>query len=255
MHHYARLCSLFLVAVLVYTVMVIAVSANALQVASTVTLQDDVEVVEGMVIVADEDSGTYAVSSVASDAQVFGVTAAEPSLVFVTEGNRTPVVTEGISLIRVVGSNGAINRGDLLVSSSIPGVAMLAEEGDPSVFAIALQTHQTQGDGEIGVVQAEIGSERARAAQAMLTGSAQEEEDSRAPSIVRGTIAAVLVVGALFFILYSFRSTMTQGVVSVGRNPKARRSIVTLSFANIGFAVLLCAIVVFIAIAILILPL
>jgi hypothetical protein len=41
MQPYARLCSLFLVSVLMYTVTVITVSASGLQVALTVTLKDD----------------------------------------------------------------------------------------------------------------------------------------------------------------------------------------------------------------------
>jgi len=67
-------------------------------------------------------------------------------------------------------------------------------------------------------------------------------------------IAVVLVIGGLFFILYSFRSTIKAGVVSVGRNPRARSSIVALAIGNLTFALILCAAVVFIAVAILILP-
>jgi hypothetical protein len=43
----------FLVSVLLYTVTVVVVSANGLQVTSTVTLQDYVEGIEGMVTVAE----------------------------------------------------------------------------------------------------------------------------------------------------------------------------------------------------------
>lgn len=238
---------------LVFGATALGVSAGALQIASTVTLEGSPEVTEGLVITAQDEDQTYTVSKNASDAQVFGVTAAKPSLVFTTEGHQVPVVTEGIAFVQVVTSNGVIQRGDLLVTSSTTGAAMRAGELDQHVFAIALETYENIG--EVGVIQAEVGVEGAQGVRAMQAVLSSEDTSSLTPSVVRGAVAVVLVVGALFFILYSFRSTITQGVVSVGRNPRAQRSIVTLSFANIAFALVLCAVVIFIAIAILILPL
>ena len=246
----------FILGVLLYFCMTSYVSASALQVASSVTLEDGVEVVEGMVVVGDDEAQTYGLSKSASDPQVFGVTAAKPSLVFVTDGHQVPVVTEGIALIRVSTSNGSIARGDVLTTASTVGVAMRAGEGEQNVFAIALEAY-AQEETEIGTIQAEIGVDRARAALALAedTVLTDQKESSIAPTLIRGVIATVLAVGGLFFVLYSFRSTIAHGVVSIGRNPRARKSIMTLSVANIIFAMLLCAVVLFIAVAVLILPL
>jgi hypothetical protein len=252
--------SLYIAAVLLYGAMVSFVSASGLQVATTVTLQGVTEVVEGMVVVGDDQTQTYGLSQSAAQAQVFGVTAAKPSLVFVTDGNQVPVVTEGIALVRVSGGNGDIARGDVLITASSTGVAMRAGKDDQQVFAIALEPYAA-GDA-VGVIQAQISAEAARAVVALAQRAAEleaeqaeEEVVSFAPSIARAVIATVLAVGGLFFVLYSFRSAIVHGVVSIGRNPRARRSIMTLSLANIIFAIVLCAVVIFVAVAVLILPL
>jgi hypothetical protein len=124
------------------------------------------------------------------------------------------------------------------------------------VFAIALEDYVPDATNETGFIQADVSVERAvLALEAKRQAEMSTEDESTSPvSIVRAVIAVVLVVGGLFFILYSFRSTIKAGVVSVGRNPRARSSIVALAIGNLTFALILCAVVVFIAVAILILP-
>ncbi len=227
--------------------------AETLPVATSVTIAGVNSVTEGMVVVAREAAGVYEISSMPSDAEVFGVTAQRPSLVFSQGDGEVPVVTSGIAYVQVQNTNGAIQRGDFLVTAAQPGVAMRAGDEDEHVFAIALEPFVSNDGSEKGVIQAEVGVERAKAAYA-LRQKAQTDTAQKTPSIIRGSIATLLVVGALFFVLYSFRAAFSQGIASVGRNPRAKRSIMTLSFANILFAVFLCAIVIFVAIAILVLP-
>lgn len=229
------------------------VSANTLQVAPTVTLENEGPVPEGSVVVSNEDTDTYQLSTTSVQEHVFGVTAMQPALVFSTGADQIPVVTEGTAFVQVTTSNGPIERGDLLVTSDYQGVAMRAGEFDDAVFAIALQAFTSE---EIGMILAEIGVDRAKemfAASLQAEVLPQVDEDSF--SFVRAGIATVLTIGALFFVLYSFRSTIAQGVVSIGRNPRARSSIMTLAFGNIIFALILFGIIVFIAIAVLVLPL
>lgn len=235
-----------------------SIFANSLPAAETVTLEGVRTVSEGTVVVANEDTGTYRVSSSADAATIYGVAVARPPVVYTTENNNVPVITEGIAFVRVTNSNGEIRRGDLLVSSGEEGVAMRASESDQHVFAIALEP-LVAGSG-VGVIQAEIGSDRAQTLRNLqreqaAAALAETEEDETSFSWVRAVIATMIIVGGLFFVLYSFRSTIAHGVVSVGRNPRAKRSILTLSVANIVFALVLCGVVVFIAVAILVLPL
>ena len=248
---------LVLFMLLLNTAAVSVVHADSLPAASTVSLVDVAQVAEGMVVVAVESTEAYTTSTVIDDPQVYGTIAALPPVVFATGENETPVITEGIAFVQVSDEGGEIKRGDLLVSSSQPGVAMRAGETHQNVFAIALESLE----GNVGVIQAEVGAQRAqllRSQQRELAAASVAKEEVIDPqkfSFIRGAVALVLVVGALGFLLYSFRLLLTHGVVSVGRNPRARGSIMTFSLANILFALILCAVVVFIAVAILVLPL
>lgn len=252
----AALWSLLLVSSFLGGLPVLA--SNTLQVAPTVRIESVTPVVEGSLIVYDETQQQYQQTITPHDARVFGVTAMSPALVFSTGVDEVPVVTEGITLVRVSAANGLIKRGDFLVSAPQLGVAMRAGDEHQYVFARALEDSVATADAT-GLIQAEVGVEWAQAALALERQHAAEAEalpsQQRTATFVRAALAITLVIGALFFILYSFRSTIAEGVVSVGRNPRARGSIITLAVGNIIFALVLCAVVVFIAVAILILPL
>ena len=222
----------------------------------------------GEVVIYDEEVNQYAVSQSARDPRVYGVTAVRPALVFAVGSGTVPVVTAGAANVRVSAENGPIKRGDLLVSSESAGVAMVAEVSDDAVFAIALESFgDTNTPGATGTIAVEVGVEQARMlqesrreiekqnAQNGTSSTSSAKEKATVISFVRAGLASVIAVGGLLFVLYSFRSTIAKGVVSIGRNPRARASILTLAVSNIIFALLLCAVVVFIAVGILILPL
>jgi len=242
--------------VCVLVVMPGQVLANAIQVSPTVSFLGADVVREGSVITVDSEQAQYSISARAHHDSVYGVTAAQPALVFQTGEQEVPVVTDGITYVQVSTAGGQISRGDFLVTAAAPGVARKATEDESYVFAIALEDYQTDAASQIGFIQADVSVERAELALEARRQAEMSAEDT-APdpiSIVRAVIAVVLVVGGLFFVLYSFRSTIKAGVVSVGRNPRARSSIVALTIGNLTFALVLCAVVVFIAVAILILP-
>jgi hypothetical protein len=176
--------------------------------------------------------------------------------VFQTGEQEVPVVTDGITYVQVSNEGGQISRGDFLVTAELAGVARKAADDESFVFAIALEDYQSDAANQIGFIQADVSVERAvLALEASRQAQMSTEDTAPDPiSIVRAVIAVVLVVGGLFFVLYSFRSNIKAGVVSVGRNPRARSSIVALTIGNLTFALVLCAVVVFIAVAILILP-
>jgi|GEM_PF-2540519 len=250
-----------LLVILASPVGVVWVEANSLDVATTVVLEDGVFAQEGAVVVHNSENDAYGIAEGVDAPQVFGVVAVKPSLVFSTGVNQVPVVTGGVSLVRVDNTNGVIARGDVLITGSSTGVAVRAGAHDKNVFAIALEGGESEEKNEVYLIQAQIGVTDAVAAHASQQEQVdesqivEEESEYNLASIIRAAIATVLAIGGLVFVLYSFRSTIAQGVVSVGRNPRARRSIVTLAFGNIVFALILCAVVVFIAVAVLILPL
>lgn len=209
-----------------------------------------------------EEKNQYVLSRTARDGQVYGVTAISPALVFSTTASGTiPVLTAGATSVQVNNSNGVIKRGDLLTTSNTKGTAMRADLADDHVFAIALEDFG--GDTSAlttGKIIAEIGIAQAQAIQEIRREVEKENLLASSTAVtsivsfVRVGIAAMVAMGGLLFTLYSFRSAMAKGVVSIGRNPRASSSIVALAFGNIIFALILCAVTVFVAIGILILP-
>lgn len=229
--------------------------ANAVQVSPTISLPGADQVGEGVVVTVDSEQENYSVADRAHHDSVYGVTVAQPALVFQTGEQEVPVVTDGVSFVQVSAEGGPIARGDLLVTASAPGVARKASSTESYVFAIALEAYQPDPANQIGYIQADVSVQRAvQALEARQQAMSEQDTATDPVSIVRAVIAVVLVVGGLFFVLYSFRSTIKAGVVSVGRNPRAQSSIVALAIGNLTFALVLCAAVVFIAVAILILP-
>jgi hypothetical protein len=127
------------------------------------------------------------------------------------------------------------------------------------VFAIALEDYR-EG---MTTLQAEINQEKAKQLHSQNKevegttdpSSLVEIKETFSSSFVRGVIATCIAVGALSFVLYSFRVTIGNAVVSIGRNPRARGAIMMLSIGNIIFALFLCGVALFVAIAVLVLPL
>lgn len=218
----------------------------------------------GQTVIYIESADAYAIATTADDARIYGVTAVRPALVLATASGTIPVVTSGVTAVRVSAEGGRIMRGDLLTTSQVPGAAMRASGTDRSVFAIALESFGSATSAATGTIAASVDAEQAKLLLESRDANAKQHEASTSSSspknaavipYVRAAIAACIVLLGLAFILLSFRSAIGKGITSIGRNPRARLSILALSIGNILFALLLCAVVIFIAIGVLVLPL
>jgi hypothetical protein len=187
--------------------------------------------------------------------------------VFETASGTSAVITVGLTTLRVSSEGGVIERGDLLTTSKQVGVAKKAQDSEEEVFAIALESFVKSTNGSYGLIYAEVDRERAlsvlqeRLKELSSSTTALRADDvtdenitEKYAPLIRGAIASVVGIGALFFVLFSFRSAIGKSIVSIGRNPKARVSIMALSFGNVFFTLILFCAIVFIALAILVLP-
>ncbi len=226
----------------------LAFAQSPLPIASTVAIVTDEEILTGAVVRYDDTTDTYALSQGMSDAAVYGIVADRPALVFITAATAVPVVTEGVTPILVNMEGGVIRRGDVLTTATEAGRAMRSLGDNDMVFAVALEAMT-----EPGLVLAQIGVEQAQAVRAQQQ-AAITAESGIIVSAARAAIATIMVLGAIGFLLYSFRSIMTTGVISIGRNPRARQSVLWVSVGSMMLAIVLTGLVVFVAIGILILP-
>jgi hypothetical protein len=84
-----------------------------------------------VVIISDDVTNTVIPSAHAYDTHVAGVVSARPGMTLGVAGDsKTKIATTGRVKVRVDASKHAISRGDLLVTSDRPGVAMFSEPLD-----------------------------------------------------------------------------------------------------------------------------
>lgn len=258
---------------------VYAQSNGSLPVAVSVPIVGISSTPSGTVISYAETSRTYTIANGRHLTNVFGVTADRPPLVFTSATNTIPVITQGPVPAIVDSSTGVIERGDLLVTSQSPGVFAKATEEDEFVHAIALEAMPASLQSARILVQFDparaqsvLAQRRAQAAEeaadaeaesvlgGLLGGGEAGDADTPGPiaqffaDYTRGAVATVIAVGSLFFLMYTFRSAIINATQSVGRNPRARNAIMAVSFGNILFALIIVAVALFVAIAVLVLP-
>jgi hypothetical protein len=171
------------------------------------------------------------------DRAVIGIISTAPGMILddaigLGYGRKVPVALAGRVPVKVSNKNGAIQPGDFLTSSDIPGVAMKATKAGP-VIGKALTGWSADGIGSIGVFVnntyfpgGEVASDAGISAEALddfvLTGGLQVAgevdlgEDSVGEAVIRTGVGQVAIV---FEKPYAYQpivtvSKMTQGMLS-----------------------------------------
>ncbi|OGG53762.1 hypothetical protein A2851_02660 [Candidatus Kaiserbacteria bacterium RIFCSPHIGHO2_01_FULL_53_29] len=237
-------------------------------VAVSVTIED-AHLSYGDIVSYDEKHALYSLSHKADDLNLFGVVAQSPPLVFVADDTTVPVVRSGRALVNVTLENGPIRVGDFITSSSLPGkgqrataqnsrlvgAAVVAFTGAGGVEA-ALPNGKRVGSGTIAVDVDVVGSlgntGNANIAQAdekaaMILGVDTETMFA----IMHYVLAAAITLGSLYLAFRSFMSDANYGVISIGRNPRARSSIQAMVLFNAFLAVLIAGAGIFVAMIVL----
>ncbi|NCS97735.1 MAG: hypothetical protein GW762_04065 [Candidatus Pacebacteria bacterium] len=205
-----------------------------------------IDVFNGMIVsIGDsaytESNGTY-------DRNMYGVIDLSPSIEF-TFGNTEdtlPVIADGTAYVAVSGENGPINEGDLITSSSKPGVGMkatksgftlgVAEESyagstaeEQGLVAIRINKQFTFGDDS---PDSETISDRLRNVVSLSAIAAFEEPTKVFKYVVAGIILTIAVLVSFI----SLGRTSQKGIEAIGRNPLARSSIIASIFGNVVVA-------------------
>ncbi len=205
----------------------------------------DIEIVgnrleEGSIVSLTD--GTYRLSTVPYDGTVFGIVTDNPAAVFKdrTQKNKRSVVTNGRALVRVSSVNGIIKKGDLIATSSIPGVGQKATENG-YVIGVADEGYESNDPKAIDTIYVTLHLDFG-----MVSTSVRENliaslrSGARAPFssplnalryVTAGLIALLSFAGGFLF----FGRISSRGVDAVARNPLARRFILL----SIGLNVLI----------------
>lgn len=230
---------LSLVAILFIFVFVPFVKAQNIAegIATDITV-DDKEVPEGSIISLSD--GKYRLSTIPYDGTVYGVVVRIPAVAFKTVGREGmhSVVTSGKTMVRVSTKNGVIQKGDLITTSSIPGVAQKVKENG-YIVGIAEEEYTESDPDKIGLIYTSLhlnfGTLSSGLRENLISSLLQ---GARAPFsspinalryVVAGFIATLSFGGGFWF----FGRASTRGVEAVGRNPLARRYILVSVLMNV----------------------
>ncbi len=188
------------------------------------------DVKDGHVVVTTEEGAVL--STIPYDGHVVGVVARDAAIVISSSeiADGLPVMQNGRVYILVSTQDGAIEKGDLLTTSTIPGVAVKAVRSG-YVLGSALEDYDNSDpeSSEKIVVELDLhyfnskptfpGSLTDIFKIALLT---KEEGPS---SIFKYIVAALVVIGSFILGFMTFGRTAAKGVEALGRNPAARSTI------------------------------
>lgn len=216
------------VGLLLFPPLVSASSNGTLGVARMVQVKDK-NIKNGSVVSNTEDGVTA--SSTPYDPQVLGVVSRDAGIVLNNSGSEgVPVISVGTVYMWVAAKNGAIKKGDLLASSTIPGVGVKADK-DGYVLGTALEDYNSSDPNAPGLIAAEVNLQYFNSKPSFV-GSLTDifklallpTKDSPSP-IYKYVVAALVVLGSFVLAFFSFGRTAAKGVEALGRNPAASRII------------------------------
>ena len=193
---------------------------------------DEEDVKDGHIIVSAEE-GTK-LSSVPYDGHVIGVVARDAAIVIseagIDEDQGVPVVSNGRVYILVSSQEGNIEKGDLLTTSTIPGVAVKAVRSG-YVLGSALEDYDNSDPAAEGKMAAELNLHYFNS-KPTFPGTLTDifkiallSVDQGPSSIFKYIIAALVVIGSFILGYMTFGRTAAKGVEALGRNPAAKATI------------------------------
>ncbi len=214
---------------------------------------DSSEVRDGDIVVLE--GSTYRRSTKPYDSQLWGVVNLQPAVALNVVGsqNTYPVVTQGRVHVNVSTANGAIEPGQFVTSSEKPGTGMLATQPG-IVLGKALEGYGAKNSGEVGQIPVALDIHFAtlldgrelqnksiseQVQDLLVTGAAAviSQPNKLSRYVIAGIVALVSVL--LGFVL--FGRSAANGVMAIGRNPLARRSILLAITFNVFLTVVFTA--------------
>lgn len=243
---------------IVFTTSVTAVFAQATQVSSQevegaatlgvarmVEVKDD-NIKNGSILSASE-RGTI-LSDTAYDPQVMGVVSRDAAIILskTRDGSEkgVPIISVGTVYVLVSSKDGPIKKGDLITSSTMPGVAVKAVKSG-YVLGTALEDYNDSDPKKSGLIAADLDLHYFNSKPTfpgtlsdILKVALLPTKEAPTP-VFKYVVAAAVVLGSFALTFLTFGRTAAKGVEALGRNPAASRIIHLGIIFNIGICVVI----------------
>lgn len=194
-------------------------------------------------ILSNSKKGTVP-SAIPYDPQVIGVVSRDAGIVFtnISADKAVPVISNGTVYVLVSSKAGPIKKGDLITTSTIPGVAVKAIK-DGYVLGTALENFDNPDPKKIDKIAMELDLHYFNSKPTLL-GSLSDilkvallpTKDAPAP-IFKYIVAAAVSLGSFALGFLTFGRTAAKGIEALGRNPSASKIIHLGIIFNVGIVV------------------
>jgi hypothetical protein len=180
-------------------------------------------------IIANSDKG-YTLATVPYDPQVIGVVARNAAIILNGNQGGTPVVSNGQVYILVSSQQGKIKKGDLIASSTIPGVGVKAVKAG-YVMGTALEDYDNPNPKQTDLIAINLNLHYFNS-KPTFPGTLSDifkiaflpTKDSPSP-LFKDIVAALVLIGSFVLGFLTFGRTAAKGVEALGRNPAASKII------------------------------
>lgn len=243
---------------LIFVAVLIAVAGTAVAAIQGYTSADGQQIPKGMAVALDTQEGvTVANNSTPGTVEKSSIAQADKTVGVVVEmqgntlavsdpGSQVYVANSGVALVFATNINGDVHKGDLLAPSPIRGVLMRASEGTKGVLGVALEDFPTENTETVQLETAD-GQKEAKVAPVTInmdvkfvtntSGNGKtllqrigEALVGREVSILQVTIAMTIIILVILVEGGIIYATVSSTIISLGRNPYARRTILRALF-------------------------
>lgn len=220
------------------------------------------QIAYGDLIAYDQENGVYILSQYVDDPRIYGVAVKNPPVIIFNDPADVPVMRTGSVLVNVTVENGPIAPGDGIIASSIAGKGMRAAQKGTHIVGYAREAFsdtssttpltsggKTYSAGTIIVDLLESVSGASGTSTTIAFGQFECVEGSFGCNVLkkidatplvtlmRYVIAVTIALGSLYLAFRSFMTNSVNGVISVGRNPRAKGAIQAMVIFNAVLAV------------------
>lgn len=166
------------------------------------------------------------------DSQVLGVVSRDAAIIFntATASSIVPVISTGMVYVLVSSKEGNIKKGDLLTSSSTPGVAVKATK-EGFVLGSAMEDYVSTDKNKIDKIAANLDLHYFNS-KPTFPGTLSDVfklvllPTKEGPNpVFKYVMAGLVVLGSMILAFLSFGRAAAKGVEALGRNPAASRII------------------------------
>lgn len=217
--------------------------AASLGVARMVEVKDK-NIKDGNIVSSTEDGS--ALSSIPYDGHVIGVVARDAAIILATKvsPNAVPVISNGMVYILVSSQNGQVKKGDLITTSTIPGVAVKAEKNG-YVLGTALEDQPSNNPQQHDKIVVNLDLHYFNS-KPTFPGSLTDifklailPTKDAPTALFKYIVAAMVVLGSFVLGFLTFGRTAAKGVEALGRNPAASKIIHLGIIFNVSIVVII----------------